>query len=139
MQKHGHCTDEQCVCKGQGDLVWAIDLYRWRYQLLCNTGGLIFLEVADDIEVYDYVGDTPVLKGNPVRDAPPLPGPDDYIRCASCNRLLIKTGRNQKFCANCAKEAHKLRKREWIHNRRTAEKESLSVTGTQNLARQESA
>jgi len=118
-QAGSNCVDDTCVCNGTGQLVWVADYYRWRYQLLCNRGGLIFLEVEGDMEVYDYVGDVAGLKGNPARDAPPLPSPDDYIRCDNCDRLVIKHGRSQKYCSRCAKVASRVRKREWIRKRRS--------------------
>jgi len=112
------CTDSDCVCNGTGDLIWVLDLYRWSYQLLCNKGGLIFMEIEGDIEIYDYIGDTYGLKGNPAVDTPPLPTADDYIRCANCNRLTLKTGRHQKFCPMCTALIRRIQKREWIRERR---------------------
>ncbi|MFH1328278.1 MAG: hypothetical protein ABIH76_05495 [Candidatus Bathyarchaeota archaeon] len=112
------CHDDQCVCKGSGNLRWAVDLNRWRHQLLCDQGGLIFMEVEDEIEVYDYVGDTFGLKGNPVRNAPPTPSLEDYIRCTRCNRLILKSGHYQKFCPMCTKLSRATYKREWIRKKR---------------------
>ncbi len=127
------CTDSDCVCNGSGDLIWVIDLYRWSHQLLCNKGGLIFMETEGDIEVYDYVGDTPGLKGNPILCAPPLPTPDDYTRCAQCNRLILKTGHHQKFCSVCAEVNRRLQKREWIRRRREREGSNPSPNNAHNL------
>ena len=119
MEPDGHrCNDDQCVCNGSGTLVWVVDLTRWTHQLLCNQGGLIFLEVEGDLEVYDYVGDAPGYKGNPARDSPPLPTPDDFLRCANCNRLVLPTGQNQKYCIDCSKVIHRARKKEWIREHR---------------------
>lgn len=115
------CTDSDCICNGSGDLIWVIDIYRWSYQLLCNKGGLIFMEVEGDLEIYDYVGDAPGMKGNPILCAPPLPTPDDYTRCINCNRLILKSGHHQKFCAACATVKRRLQKAEWIRRRRAQE------------------
>ncbi|MEM3737339.1 MAG: hypothetical protein QXJ75_04560 [Candidatus Bathyarchaeia archaeon] len=119
------CNDSDCVCKGSGDLIWVIDLNRWSHQLLCNKGGLIFLELEGDIEVYDYVGDNPGLKGNPVICAPPIPTMEDYMRCTMCNRLTLRTGHRQIFCPTCAAIHRRLQKREWIRRRREGEAATL--------------
>lgn len=112
------CMDRDCVCQGAGNLIWVIDYHRWRHQLLCNMGGTIFLEVEDDFEIYDYVGEAPGFKGNPARGCPPLPTADDYFRCLLCNRLVLRMGRRQKYCPHCAAEAHKAVKRKWIRAKR---------------------
>jgi len=117
---NSRCTDETCCCNGTGHLIWVADYHRWKHQLLCDRGGLILLEVDGLLEVYDYSGDTLGLKGNPVRDAPPEPKDEDFIRCAHCNRLVLKRGQHQKYCLRCTKIMNKARKREWIKRRRSS-------------------
>ncbi|MFQ5762501.1 MAG: hypothetical protein ACE5PO_05665 [Candidatus Bathyarchaeia archaeon] len=117
-ENFGKCKGADCVCDGAGHLIWVVDVYRWKHQLLCNTGGLIFLEVDDDIEVYDYVGEAPGFKSNLPIDSPPIPQPEDYMRCARCNSLILRVGRHQRYCSSCAEVAHREIKREWIRQRR---------------------
>jgi len=100
--------------------VWVVDYHRWKHQLLCNKGGLVFLEVDQGMEVYDYVGEKAGLRGNPARNTPPTPTPDDYIRCVNCGRLVLKRGKRHKYCLYCAKTKHRTQKRDWIRKRRSA-------------------
>ena len=122
LYENARCRDKFCVCGGKGVLVWVVDYHRWSRQLLCNQGGVIFLEIFGDLEVYDYVGDNPALKGNPVRDAPPTPKPEDFFRCKRCGRLTLKTGRHHKYCPECAKERERERKRLWARKARRSGK-----------------
>ena len=119
FKENAHCTDRLCVCGGKGRLVWVADYHRWSRQLLCSLGGVIFLEVFGDLEVYDYVGDNPSLKGNPARHTPPTPRPEDYFRCARCGRLTLKAGRHHLYCPACAREKEKERKRLWARKARS--------------------
>jgi phage FluMu protein Com len=104
--------------------MWVVDYHRWSRQLLCNIGGLIYMEVEGDLEVYDYVGDVPGLKGNPARHTPPVPSPDDYFRCADCNRLTLKTGKHHLYCPACSDFRRRERKRKWIQQRRKSAKQA---------------
>jgi len=120
LREQARCKDKFCVCGGRGTLIWVADYNRWSRQLLCNLGGVIFLEVFGDLEVYDYVGDHPALKGNPARNTPPTPKPEDYFRCQRCGRLTLKVGRHQKYCPACSKEREKERKRLWARKIRSS-------------------
>jgi len=116
--ENDRCTDRLCICGGRGKLVWVVDYHRWSRQLLCNLGGVVFLEVFGDLEVYDYVGDHPALKGNPARQTPPTPKPEDYFRCRRCGRLTLKTGKHHLYCPKCAREREKERKKLWARKAR---------------------
>ncbi len=122
LYENARCRDKFCVCGGKGRLIWVVDYHRWSRQLLCNLGGVIFLEVFGDLEVYDYVGDDPRLKGNPARHTPPTPKPEDYFRCIRCGRLTLKRGKHHKYCESCAKEMERERKRRWALKHRRKEK-----------------
>lgn len=84
------------------------------------------MEVEDEIELYDYVGDLAGFKGNPVRNAPPTPTPDDWMRCLLCNRLLLKTGAHHKYCLTCSRTLRLVQKREWIRAKRLDERTNSS-------------
>ena len=124
MTALSRCSSHDCSCEGLGRLIWVADYRRWTRQLLCNRGGLIFLEIKGDLEAYDYVGDNPALKGNPAKDTPSTPTADDYLRCTRCNRLVLKSGKHHKYCAVCSRAIRAAKKREWIRKKRKELKES---------------
>jgi len=51
-----------------------------------------------------------------------LMGVNEYIKCASCNKLIIKKSNKNKYCVECAYENHKEIKLKYWHNNKKLDK-----------------